>query len=46
MNGQRVDLGTKQDQGITGVGSLDCTAKTLLVRASRPLSLDVPLTQL
>jgi hypothetical protein len=46
MGGASFGLGENKDQSIEGIGSLDCAANTLLVRADSPLVIDVLFTRL
>lgn len=43
----RVELGAvDQDQGIEGLGPVDCSSNTLLIRAIAPVAIDVPFSRL
>lgn len=47
VRGTRVDFGAvDQDQGIEGLGAINCSSNTLLVRAVSPVAVDVPFSRL
>jgi hypothetical protein len=47
IGGRRAELGTvDENQGIEGLGPIDCSSNTLLIRAIAPIALDVPFLRL